>query len=147
MLNDFLNTIKGELVTRLSDKTDLDSDKSESASVVVVDTLKEGLLDKFKGGKLDDIVSMLGSNGASSPMANNIVTDTIEKLVSKVGISKEMANKVATFTVPFVVNKMGSFASSKGKDNKEGIKDLLGDLLKNSAKDKLIGGLGKKFGF
>ena len=41
----------------------------------------------------------------------------------------------------------GYLTSAKGKTNEDGVKDIMGDLLKGSVKDKLMGGLGKNFGF
>ena len=147
MISNFLETIKGQLVDQLARKTELNPDKLTNASGVITDTLREGLLDKFKQGRLDDIVSLLGKRGTSSSFANSMITNTIGNLASKMGLPKNIAAKIANIAIPFVIEKLGSFASEKGKNDKEGIKDLLGDLLKSSAKDKLLGGLGKKFGF
>ena len=131
----------------MAGKTELDPGKFNSASGVITDTLKDSLASKLKQGQLDDIVSLFGKSGGSSSIANHMVTETVGNLVSKLGISKGIASQVAGFAVPFIINKLGSFASGAGKANKDGVNDLLGDLLTDSVKDKLLGGLGKKFGF
>lgn len=147
MITDFLNTIKGELTGQLAGKTELSQDKLGSAADIVTNTFKEGIKDKAATGQFDDIAALLGKGGASSGFANNLIKNAVGNLVGKLGLPQNIANQVATFAVPFVINKLGSFASAKGKDNKEGVQELLGDLIKGSVKDKLLGGLGKKFGF
>lgn len=147
MLNDFLNSLKGELANQLAGKTDLKPENAKNASGVVAETFKNGLAEKAKQGQFDDILSLFGKSGASTGFANKLINNTVGNLATKVGLPKDVAAKVAGFAVPFIINKLGSFASEKGKDNKEGVQDLLGDLLKGSIKDKLLGGLGKKFGF
>lgn len=147
MLNSFLTSIKGELANQLAGKTELAPDNVKNASEVVAETFKQGLAEKAKQGQFDDILSLLGKGGTSTGFASNLIGNTVGNLASKVGLPKEVAAKVANFAIPFIINKFGNFASEKGKDNKDGVQDLLGDLLKGSVKDKLLGGLGKKFGF
>ncbi len=48
MLNDFLNSVKGEVLDQLSGKTDLESAKLNGVADVVTGTFKDGLLDKLK---------------------------------------------------------------------------------------------------
>jgi hypothetical protein len=146
MLNDFLKTIQGGLGEQLLG-AGLDSNKIGGATDVVTDTFKEGLMDKFSSGDLSAITGLIVKGGSSSPFAGVLANNVVGNLVSKLGLSKEISNTVAKLAVPFIIDKLGAFASSKGKDNEEGIGDLMGDLLKGSMKDKLLGGLGKKFGF
>jgi hypothetical protein len=147
MINEFLTSIKGELANQLSEKTELKPERVNNASEVVAETLKEGIAEKAKQGQFDDILSLFGKGGTSTGFANNLVNKTVGNLASKVGLPQDVASKVAGFAVPFIISKLGNFASEKGKDNKEGVQDLLGDLLKGSVKNKLLGSLGKKFGF
>ncbi len=147
MLNDFLNSVKGGLLNQLSGKTDLDSVKLNGVADVVTETFKEGLLNKFKSGQLGDIAGLLNTGGNSTPFAGALVNNTVTNLTSKLGIPKTVSNSVACIAVPFIINKLGSFASSKGKTGEDGVSALLGDLVKGSLKDNLLGGLGKKFGF
>ncbi|MBW6533958.1 MAG: hypothetical protein K0B11_03035 [Mariniphaga sp.] len=147
MLNDFLNSIKGELTNQIAGKTDLNPENAKNASGVVAETFKNGLAEKAKQGKFDDILSLFGEGKTSTGFAGNLINNTVGNLAAKVGLPKEVAAKVAGFAVPFIISKLGSFASEKGKNNKEGVQDLFGDLIKGSVKDKLLGGLGKKFGF
>ena len=147
MLNDFLKTVKGGLVSQLAGKTEVDEGKLDGVANVVTDTFKEGLMDKASSGKLNDIMGLLGKGGSSSPFASSLVSSTINNLVSKIGLPKAVADKIGTIAIPFIIDKFSNFTTEKGKSNEEGVKDIFADLLKGSAKDKLIDGLGKKFGF
>mgnify|MGYP001329840241 CR=1 FL=1 len=147
MLNQFLNKIKGGLVNQLAGKTEVEKEKLDGVADVVTDTFKTGLMDSANKGKLNDIMSLLGKGGSSSPLADSLINSTVSNLVSKLGLPKGVADKIGTIAIPFIIDKFSDFTSDKGKSNEEGVKDLFGDLLKGSAKDKLLGGLGKKFGF
>lgn len=147
MLNEFLQSIKGGLGEQLLGTTDLDSGKLEGVTNVVTDTFKDGLMDKFGSGDLSAITALLGKGGSSSPFAGSLVNNVVGNLISKMGLSKEISNTIAKVAVPFIIDKFSGFASEKGKNNEDGIGDLMGDLLKGSVKDQLLGGIGKKFGF
>lgn len=147
MIENLIQTIKGELAGNLAGKINLDQEKAMVASGTVTNTIKDEIAGKAEKGQFDDIVALLGKGGASTGFANNIINKVIKNLSSRVGLSQNVANQIATFAVPFVINKLGSLTSSAGKDNREGIQEMLGDLMKGSLKDKFMGGLGKKFGF
>lgn len=147
MLDQFLNTVKGGLVKQLAGNTDVEEGKLDGVANVVTDTFKTGLMDKASNGKLDDIMGLLGKGGSSSSFASTLTSSTVNNLISKLGIPKGIADSIGSIAIPFIINKFSDFTSQKGKSNEEGVKDIIGDLLKGSAKDKLLGGLGKKFGF
>ncbi len=147
MLNEFLKTVKGGLGEQLMGTAGIEAGKLDSVTNVVTDTFKDGLMEKFSGGDLSAITGLLGQGGSSSPFAGTLVNSVIGNLSSKVGLPKEISSTVAKMAVPFIINKFSGFASDKGKNSEDGIGDLLGDLVKGSVKDKLLGGLGKKFGF
>jgi hypothetical protein len=147
MINNFLQTIKSELAGKLSGQSDLSSDKAEEASSTVTNTVKDEISEKAQKGQIDGIMALMGKGGASSGLARNLEGKVAGNLAAKVGIPQNIAAKIASFAVPFVVSKLGEFTSSKGKDNNEGKQEMLGELGLGSLKDKLPGGLGKKFGF
>ena len=147
MINNILQTLKGELAGKLAGQSELSSDKAEEASSTITNTVKDEITSKAEKGQFDDIMSLLGKGGAASGFAGNLESKVAQNLAARVGIPQNVASKIASFAVPFVVNKLGDFTSSKGKDNKEGIQEMLGGLGLGSLKDKLPGGLGKKFGF
>ncbi len=147
MLNQFLNTAKEGLVSQLSGKTELEEGKLDGIANVVTDTFKSGLMDKVSSGNLTDIIGLLGKGGSSSPLAVSLINSTANNLISKLGLPKGVADKIGSIAIPFIISKFSDFTSKKGKTDEEGVKDIFADLLKGSAKDKILGGLGKKFGF
>ncbi|NLZ74058.1 MAG: hypothetical protein GX905_09655 [Bacteroidales bacterium] len=147
MLDNFLKTVKGGLVKQLAGKTEVEDNKLDGVASVVTDTFKTGLKDTASSGKLNDIMGLLGKGGSSSPLAGSLIKSTVTNLVSKLGLPKGVADKIGSIAIPFIIDKFSDFTSEKGKSNEEGVKEIFGDLLKGSAKDKLLGGLGKKFGF
>lgn len=147
MINNILQTIKGELTGKLAGQSELDSNKAEEASGTVTNTVKEEITKKAEKGQFDDIKALSEEGGASTGFANSLIDKVAFNLSGKVGLSPDVANKIAAFAVPFVINKFKDLTAAKGKDNKEGMMEMLGDLTKGSFKDKLTGGLGKKFGF
>ena len=148
MFNEFLKSIKGGLADQLSANSEIDSGKLSGVTDVVTDTFKDGMLDKVKSGQLNDIVGLLGADdGATSSFAGSLTNNLVGNLISKMGLSKNVSSTIAKIAIPFILEKFGAFAKSKGKTDENGISDLLGDVLKGSVKDKLLGGLGKKFGF
>ena len=147
MLDQFLKTVQGGLVKQLAGNTEVDKGKLDGVAKVVTDTFKTGLADKASSGNVNDIIGLLGKGGSSSPFAGSLVNNVVANLVSKLGLPKGVSDSLARVAVPFIIDQFSSFTSAKGKSNAEGIQDIMGELLKGSLKDKLIGGLGKKFGF
>lgn len=147
MLDQFLKTVQGGLVNQLAGKTDVDKGKLDGVAKVVTDTFKTGLADKASSGNVNDIVGLLGKGGSSSPFAGSLVNNVVANLVSKLGLPKGVSDSLARVAVPFIIDQFSNFTSAKGKSNADGIQDIMGELLKGSLKDKLIGSLGKKFGF
>jgi hypothetical protein len=147
MINDFLNSIKGDLLSQITDQSEINKDQLSEVPDIVTDTFKDGMVDKLKSGGISDILSLFGDKGSTSPFAGSLVNGVITNLISKLGLSKGISATIANIAVPFVIDKFNDFASSKGKDNSEGITEMLGDLVTGSLKDDLLGGLGKKFGF
>ena len=147
MLDEFFKSIEGGLVKQLTGNTDVGAVKMDGVTQVVTDTFKTGIMDKASNGKLDDIMGLLGSGGSTSSFANSLTNSTVSNLVSKLGLPKGVCDKIGSIAIPFIISKFSEFTSSKGASSEEGIKNIMGDLLKGGLKDNLLGGLGKKFGF
>lgn len=147
MIENLLKNLTGGLTEQLTGNVDVDTNKLDDIAEVTTNTFKEGLLDKFKAGELGDIIGLLGDKGGSSPLAGTITNNIVSQLSSKIGLSSGISKTIAGIAVPFIVKKISGFISDKGKDNEEGINELLGGLATDSIKDKLLGGLGEKFGF
>ena len=126
-------------------KLEMNEGKLDGVAQVVTDTFKTGLMDKVSSGKMNDITGLLGKGGSSSPFATSLINSTVKNLVSKLGLPKGVSDTIGRIAIPFIIDKFNDLTSAKGKSNEEGVKDILGDLLKGSLKGKL-GGLGKIFG-
>lgn len=147
MLEQFLKTAKSGLVSQLAGKTDVDKGKLDGVAQVVTDTFKTGLMDKVSSGKMDDIMGLLGKGGGSSSFATSLINSTVSNLVSKLGLPKGVADTLGRIAIPFIIAKFNDLMSAKGKPSEQGIKDIMGDLLKGSVKGDFLGGLRKKLGF
>lgn len=147
MLEQFLKTIKGDLGKKLLGASNMDSGSINNVTDIVTDTFKDGITEKFNNGQISDIIGLLGKGGSKSPFAGGLVNNVVKNLISKLGLSPDLSNTIASVAIPFIIDKFSGFATEKGKDNEDGISDLMGDLISGSIKDKLLGGLGKKFGF
>ena len=147
MLEEFLKTVKGGLVNQLAGKAEVDQSKLDGVAQVVTDTFETGVKEKASSGKLDDIMGLLGKGGSSSPFASSLVNNTVGNLVTKLGLPKGVADSIGGIAIPFIISKFSEFTSSKGNSGEEGVKNIMGDLLKGGLKDNLLGGLGKKLGF
>lgn len=147
MIDNFLNTVKGELAEQLTGSADIDSANLNGVADVVADTFKDSIGEKLSGGGLGDIMGLLGGGGSSSPLAGNLVGSVVSNLVSKLGLSEGVAGTIANVAVPFIIEKFGSFTKGEGADSEAGLSNLLGGLASGSLKDNLLGGLGDKLGF
>ena len=134
-------------MNQLSGNTDVEKGKLDDVAKVMTNTFKTGLMDKASSGNLGDITNLLGKGGSSSSFAGSLVNSVVRNLVSKLGLPKGVSDSIGRMAIPFVIDQFNKFTSAKGKTREDGIKDIMGDLLKGSLKDNLLGGLGKKFGF
>gem|GEM_PF-6695809 len=66
------------------------------------------------------------------------------KLISKLGLNESLAKTISTAIIPMIFNYIGK-KEDASTGNDEGVKDLLGDLVGSSVKDKLGGMLKGKF--
>ncbi|OKL42233.1 hypothetical protein [Pontibacter flavimaris] len=140
MIENIINTIKGQLTGELQSKYNLEPEKANQsvdlAKDNVVNELKQragsgdmgGLMDVFKGNKAP----------ADSSATNSIINKYVGDLTSKLGIPAGVANQVAPFVINFIMQKIQGQASA-GNLNET---DLLGGLTGGGLKDKL-GGLFK----
>lgn len=140
MIENMINSIKGQLTGELQSKYNLEPEKANQsvdlAKDNVVNELKQragsgdmgGLLDVFKGNKAP----------ADSSATNSIINKYVGDLTTKLGIPENVAKQVAPFAINFIMQKIqGQASAGKLQDS-----DLLGGLMGGGLKDKL-GGLFK----
>ena len=123
----------------------LPSNKSEKALDLAKDSILGGLTDSFTSGNIGDITSAF-SGGGSSSLITSITSKYGSSLISKLGVSDTMSKMISSAIIPMVFK----FINNKEEaptDSDEGVKDLLGDLVGDSVKEKLGGMLKDKFNF
>lgn len=146
MINDFLKTAQSGLLGLLAKETQVGENNLHETADVVVETFKDGLMDKFRSGDLNTVAALLHKGGTTSIMADDLVSRTIVNLISKLGLSKEMATSVSKLAVPYLIDKLQVFAANHGKSGESGVKAILGSLVSGSIGDQVLGGFGKKTG-
>lgn len=150
MIQETINSMKGELTGLLTQKTGLTADKAGPAVDLAKDNILSGLQKEATGGNIGGLMSMLkGGNTAGNPIVTNIVNQYAGSLISKLGLPEAMSKQVATFAIPFILSKFqsqtagksdGDIASMLGGDLGGG----MGDMLKKGLGG--LGGLGGMFG-
>ncbi len=151
MLDQLLNSAKGELLSQLQGKFDLNEGKAEEAAKVTKDTIESGLLSEVKAGNIGGLLSMFDkkTDTTSSPIVQTIVQQLVGNLAAKVGVDAGTASTIANFAVPFLIDKVTGSAPG-GQVTESNLQDMVTDGIKDQladkAKDLLGGGLGSFFG-
>ncbi|NEM96933.1 hypothetical protein [Pontibacter burrus] len=139
MLNDLINSVKGQLTGELQNKFQLQPDTANKSVDLAKDHLETGLKSEATSGNFGGILDVLkGNKGATEqPAVNNMIGKYVNDLSSKLGVPENVAKQVGPFVISFVMSKLSGKVSSEG--------DLMG-MLGGNLKDKLPGGLGDKLG-
>jgi hypothetical protein len=151
MIQETINSMKGELSGLLTQKTGLTADKAGPAVDLAKDNILSGLKQEAAGGNIGGLMSLLkGGNTAGNPIVANIVNQYAGSLIAKLGLPEGISKQVATFAVPFILSKLQSSTAGKSDGDIAGMLggDLgggMGDLLKKGL-GGLGGGLGGMFG-
>lgn len=156
MLDALLDSVKGQVIGAIAEKTGLNVQQAEQAVPVAKDSISEGVTSAIAGGNVSGILDMLkgatGSGGAGDLMQNmvykGIAASFINKLTSAIGIPESMAQQVSSIALPMIMSKIGGAAKEAGDTDeidKSSVMSALG-LDAGSLIDKATGGLGKKLG-
>lgn len=154
MLDSLMDSIKGQVVDTLKEKTGLDGGQAEQAVPLAKDSIVEGLTGAVSSGNLSSVMSMFSGGGEGGMMDNMVyqgmATSFIGKLTSSLGIPESMASTVSSFALPMILNKLkGSASNDSGEVDQAGLMSMIGgdsagmvDGLKDKAADMLKGKLG-----
>ena len=154
MIQETINSMKGELTGLLTQKTGLTPDKAGASVDIAKDDILSGLKKEATGGNVAGLMGLLkGGSATGNPIVTNIVNQYAGSLITKLGLPESMSKQVATFAIPFILSKLqsktagksdGDLASMMGGDLGGG----MGDLLKKGlgGMGGLGGGLGGLFG-
>ncbi len=145
MLENIINSVKGQLTGDLQSKFNLSPDQANQSVDLAKDNMANGLRKEASGGDFGGIMNMLKggqATTASHPAVNSMTQNYIHDLAAKVGIPAGVASQIGPYVMQFLMSKL----SGKVNSGEVGQQDLMGMLGGGGLKDKLPGGLGDKLG-
>lgn len=141
LINDALKSEGSGILENLG----LDSNKQGKAIDLAKESMMSGLTNSLSSGKIGDITKAF-SGGTSSPLVQSIVAEYGSSLIQKLGLNATLAKTISSTLIPAVFNFINN-RDDAPTDNDSGVKDLMGDLVKNTITNKLGGILKNKFKF
>lgn len=149
MITDLISSFKGDIVSNVTSKFGIGSDKADGAVDIAKDNITGTLKSEAAKGNFSELKSAL--SGSDTTQTNGIVKKVMDNymgdLTSKLGLSPSQSSAIASFVIPFIFNKIGGSTKSKGQMDESGIMSMLGggDAIKN-IKDGIAGKIGGLFG-
>jgi hypothetical protein len=156
MLDTLIDSVKGQVIGAITEKTGLDVDQAQRSIPVAKESVTEGVTAAITGGNVGGILDMLksaaGSGGTGNLIQNTvykgIAAQFISKVTSALGIPESMAQQVASVALPMILSKLGGAAQSAGDSDEidqRSVLEAMG-LDAGSLLGKAGGELGKKLG-
>ncbi|WP_161889143.1 hypothetical protein [Pontibacter russatus] len=144
MLENIMNSVKGQLTGELQSKFNLDPQKANQSVDLAKDDLGDEMKTRAGSGDFGDIMDVLKGNKAAAQSAtvNSAIQRYVGDLTTKLGIPASVASQVAPFVMTFIMNKLSGKVTSEGM----GQSDIMGSLLGGGLKDAVSKGLGGKLG-
>lgn len=143
MLENLINSVKGQLTGELQNKFQLQPDTASKSVDLAKDNLTNGLKNEAASGDFGGIMDMLQGNKATTdhPAMNGIIGNYVNDLSTKLGIPEQVAKQVGPYAISFLMNKFSGKVQAEGT-NKAGIMGMLGGGLT----DNITKGIGGKLG-
>ena len=138
LLSHLLKTKHRELVNLLFAETVLEAHKGIKASDIIIQVIKDDLIEKFDKGKIDELVGLVNKGGYHTSLSGELEERTVLELKAKMKFSEDQAAKVAAHGVSFLVNALGSFMQARNKTNPKGIQELMAGETQASLKSKFL---------
>jgi hypothetical protein len=151
MIQETINSLKGELTGLLTQKTGLTADKADASVDLAKENITSGLKKEVSNGNISGLMGLLkGGNTGTNPIVTNLINQYGGSLIAKLGLSEPVSRQVAAFAIPFILSKLQGKTSGKSDGDIASMLsgDLgggMGDLLKKGL-GGLGGGLGGLFG-
>lgn len=142
MIDDIINSLKGELGGSLMEKFGLDSSQKDQAMDITKETITEKISGAATGGGLSGIMNLFSSNDNDddgNSMLDDITSSLSGKFSSQLGIDSDKSGGITSM----IMEKVTSMFGDKLGGNFE-IGDLLGMI--GGGKSGGIGGLLGKLG-
>lgn len=153
MLDKLMQSIQGDVMGSLTEKTELSADQAEKVLPIAKESIQSGLTDQVKAGNISGILEMFNSSGSS--LLNNSIFGGIKQtfitaIIKKLNLPAPLAGMVANVGLGKILESIaGKAKGNDGAVSQEGLMSTLGleggglgDIAKGMLKDKL-GGLGK----
>ncbi len=155
MLDAIFNSVKGQVVSTIAEKTGLGAAQAEQTIPLAQSSVTEGLTSAVSGGNVDGILGMLrgatGGGGGGSLMQNalyqGIAGNFIGKLTGSLGLDSGIAGKISGIALPMIMSKIGGATQQAGDSDGIDASSLMGVLGMNAGgmlggASKLLGGKG-----
>ncbi len=145
MIDDIINSLKGELGGSLMEKFGLDSSQKDQAMDITKETITEKISGAATGGGLSGIMNLFSANdndAEGNSMLEDITSSLSSQFSSKLGVDSEKSGGITSMIMEKVT---AMFGDKLGKNFEIG--DLLGMLGGNSGGiGGMLGKLGGMFG-
>ena len=146
MIDDIINSLKGELGGSLMEKFGLDAGQKDKAMDITKETLTEKISGAASGGGLSGIMNLFSSNDnddEGNSMLDNIKDTLSSKFSSQLGVDSDKSGGITSMIMEKVISMFG---------DKLGGNFEMGDLLgmigggKDGGMGGMLGKLGGMFG-
>lgn len=151
MIDQIINSLKGELTSKLVSDFKIENDHVDQAVDVAQKSIMETVQGEVGRGNVGGLLSMLQDKDklASNPIVTHMIRKYAGDLGAIIGIEPSVAASIANFAIPFIISKFQDVVQEKGLDlgslmtmfgggNPGGGKDL-DDKLKDQFGDSLGG--------
>lgn len=152
MLDQIINSLKGELAKKFTGEFGMQEDKVDDAVGIAKDDILETVKDEVGRGNLGGLMSLFQNKEqiGSNPIVTNIIKKYAGDLGSKLGLDPSLSSTIANYAIPFILGRFINTAQEKGVDQASlmsmfsgsGDGKDIGDMLKGQFGDSL-GGLFK----
>ena len=154
MIQETINSLKGELTGMLTQKTGITPDKANASVDIAKDDIVSGLKKEASNGNISGLMGLLkGGSTSGNPIVTSIVNQYAGSLIAKLGLPESVSKQAAAFAIPFILSKRQGKTAGKSDTDIAGMLggDLgggMGDMLKKGlgGLGGLGGGLGGLFG-
>ncbi|MFK7932834.1 MAG: hypothetical protein AB8G22_04950 [Saprospiraceae bacterium] len=159
MLDQLFDSIGGEVVGKLTEKTGLNLDQAKAMLPLAQESVSEGVMKQVTDGNIGGLVSMLGAaqGGGGGGLMDNPIFSSIKgalmgKVMEKMGLPSQLAGMASGVGLESIMGLIGNKVSDDDGNIDEGnivsqlgLGDSAVDMAKNVLKSKL-GGLGGLLG-
>jgi len=118
MIQQIINSVKGELSQKLVNDYGLSEDKVDDALSLAEKNIIETIKEEVGRGNLNGLFSILQEKDqvASNPIVIHIIRKYAGDLGAKLGLDPTLASSIANFAIPFILRKFQDISKEKGFD-------------------------------